>query len=109
MIRRTTGARIAKNVEAAGGTITDEMKQSMKAAAEREITLQEPDAVSDAAMHAMFSDEPRRRYMVVPDQGEAEITIRKIIEEMVQLNEGHAFSYSRDQLVEMLHQALASD
>lgn len=107
MIRRTTGARIAKNIEAAGGTVTDDIKERMKAAAEREVTLQEPDAVSDAAIHALFSDEPRRRYMVVPDQFEAGLTINKIIQEMVQLNEGHEFSYSRDQLVEMLDQALA--
>ncbi len=108
-IRRTTVARIASNVEAAGGTLSDEMKAGMKAATDREVTLQEPDAVSDAAMHALFSDEPRRRYMVVPDQAEAELTIGKIMQEMVQLNEGHEFSYSRDQLVEMLDQALASD
>jgi len=108
-IRRTTVARIASNVEAAGGTLSDEMKAGMKAATDREVTLQEPDAVSDAAMHALFSDEPRRRYMVVPDQAEAGLTIGKIMQEMVQLNEGHEFSYSRDQLVEMLDQALASD
>ena len=105
-IRRTTVARIASNIEAAGGTVSDEMKAGMKAAADREVTLQEPDAVSDAAMHALFSDSPRRRYMVVPDQFEAEITIRKQIEELVQLNEGHKFSYDRDQLVEMLDEAL---
>ena len=108
-IRRTTGARIAQNIEAAGGTITDEMRAQMKAAAEREVTLKEPDAVSDAAEHALFADSPRRRYMVVPDQFEAEITIRKAIEELVQLNEGHEYSYDRDQLVEMLDQASASD
>jgi len=108
-IRRTTVARIANNVEAAGGTLTDEMKARMKSAADREVTLKEPDAVSDAAMHALFSDAPRRRYMVVPDQSEAELTIRKAIEELVQLNEGHEFSYDRDQLVEMLDQTLASD
>jgi NAD(P)-dependent dehydrogenase (short-subunit alcohol dehydrogenase family) len=108
-IRRTTGARIAQSIEAAGGTVTDEMKERIKAAGEREVTLKEPDAVSDAAMHALFADTPRRRYMVVPDQSEAEITIRKAIEEMVQLNEGHEYSYDRDQLVEMLDQALASD
>jgi len=108
-IRRTTVARIASNVEAAGGTLTDEMKARMKSAADREVTLKEPDAVSDAAMHALFSDAPRRRYMVVPDQSEAELTIRKAIEELVQLNEGHEFSYDREQLVEMLDQALASD
>lgn len=108
-IRRTTVARIARNVEAAGGTLTDEMKQGMKEAAEREVTLKEPDAVSDAAMHALFADTPRRRYMVVPDQFEAEITIRKALEELAQLNDGHEFSYDRDQLVDMLDQALASD
>lgn len=108
-IRRTTVARIASSVEAAGGTLTDEMKAGMKAAADREVTLKEPDAVTAAAMHALFSDAPRRRYMVVPDQGEAELTIRKAIEELVQLNEGHEYSYDREQLVEMLDQALASD
>ena len=108
-IRRTTAARIAANVEAAGGEVTDEMKERMKQSAEREVTLKEPDAVSDAAMHALFADAPRRRYMVVPDQFEAEITIRKALEELVQLNEGHQYSYGRDQLVEMLDQALASD
>lgn len=106
MIRRTTVARIRKGIEAAGGTVTDEIKEQMQKQVDREPTLAEPDAVSDAAMHALFSDEPRRRYMVVPDQFEAEITIRKIISEMVQLNEGHEFSYDRDQLVDMLDQAL---
>jgi NAD(P)-dependent dehydrogenase (short-subunit alcohol dehydrogenase family) len=109
MIRRTTVARIRKSIEASGASIPDEIQARMQEQVEREPTLQEPDAVSDAALHALFSDEPRRRYMVVPDQYEAEITIRKIITEMVQLNEGHQFSYDRDQLVEMLDQALASD
>jgi NAD(P)-dependent dehydrogenase (short-subunit alcohol dehydrogenase family) len=108
-IRRTTVARIAANIESAGGEVSDEVRERMKQSAEREVTLNEPDAVSDAAMHALFAETPRRRYMVVPDQFEAEITIRKIIEELVQLNGGHAFSYDRDQLVEMLDQALASD
>ena len=108
-IRRTTVARIAANIESAGGEVSDEVRERMKQSAEREVTLNEPDAVSDAAMHALFAETPRRRYMVVPDQFEAEITIRKAIEELVQLNGGHAFSYDRDQLVEMLDQALASD
>ena len=108
-IRRTTAARIAANIESAGGEINDEIKERMKQAAEREIALNEPDAVSDAAMHALFAETPRRRYLVVPNQNQAESTIRKAIEELVQLNGGHEFSYDRDQLVEMLDQALASD
>jgi hypothetical protein len=44
--------------------------------------------------------------MVVPNQQEAEITIRKAVQELVQLNEGHAHTYSRDALVGMLDEAL---
>ena len=69
---------------------------------------QEPDDVALAALDFLISDSPKRRYMVVPNQFEAEITIRQALQEMVQLNEGHQFSYSRDELVEMLDQALGN-
>ena len=67
----------------------------------------EPDAVAKAVQHALFDANPKRRYMVVPAQGEAEWTIKKAIEELVQLNQGHEHSYDRDALVEMLDAALA--
>jgi NAD(P)-dependent dehydrogenase (short-subunit alcohol dehydrogenase family) len=66
----------------------------------------EPDDVALAALHFLTSESPKRRYMVVPNQFEAEITIRQALRELVQLNEGHQFSYSRDELVELLDQAL---
>ena len=46
--------------------------------------------------------------MVTPDQKEAEYTIRKQIEQLVQLNEGHAYTYDRAALVKMLDEALAT-
>ena len=49
---------------------------------------------------------PKRRYMVTPDQREAEITIRKQLEQLVQLNERQPYSYDRDTLVKMLDEAL---
>jgi NAD(P)-dependent dehydrogenase (short-subunit alcohol dehydrogenase family) len=67
----------------------------------------EPDAVAAAVQHALFDPNPKRRYMVVPVQTEAEWTIRKAIEELVQLNQGHAHSYDREALVEMLDAELA--
>lgn len=67
----------------------------------------EPDAVAEAVQHALFDPKPKRRYMVVPVQTEAELTIRKAIQELVQLNQGHAHSYDRDALVEMLDAELA--
>jgi hypothetical protein len=45
--------------------------------------------------------------MVVPAARQAEVTIRKQIEELVQLNHGHPFSYDRAALVQMLDEALA--
>ena len=106
-IRRTTVARIAKNIEASGNELTDEIRARMKAAAEREVTLKEPDEVSEAALHALFSEAPHRRYMVVPNEEEANLTIRKAIEELLQLNTWGPYSYSRDELVQMLDEALA--
>ncbi len=106
-IRETTVNRISANMEAAGIDVPEEQQEQMQAIVEREQTMDEPDDVSAAVMHALFSEAPQRRYMVVPVQGEAEITIRKKIEELVQLNGDHQFSYSRDELVQMLDEALA--
>lgn len=68
----------------------------------------EPDDVAMAALEFLTSDAPKRRYLVVPNQREAEVTIRKALEELVQLNEDHGFSYDRDDLIRMLDEALAS-
>lgn len=67
-----------------------------------------PEEVADGVMLALFEPEPKRRYMIVPTQLEGEITIKKAIQELVQLNEGHAYTYDRDALVKMLDEALAT-
>jgi NAD(P)-dependent dehydrogenase (short-subunit alcohol dehydrogenase family) len=67
----------------------------------------EPDEVADAVKRALFDARPQRRYMVVPNQREAEITIKKQIEQLVQLNENQPYSYNREALVAMLDAALA--
>jgi len=67
-----------------------------------ENTAPEPDDVARAVLSALFDDDPKEHYMVVPEQFQAEITIRKAIEELVRYNEDHEFSYSKEELVEML-------
>jgi len=67
-----------------------------------------PDEVAAAVELALFEATPKRRYMVTPDQREAEFTIRKQIEQLVQLNEGQPYSYDRDALVKILDEALAT-
>jgi NAD(P)-dependent dehydrogenase (short-subunit alcohol dehydrogenase family) len=65
-----------------------------------------PDEVAAAVQLALFEPTPKRRYMVTPDQGEAERTIRKQIEQLVQLNERQPYAYDREALVRMLDEAL---
>ena len=67
----------------------------------------EPHQVAEAVSHALFDARPKEHYMVVPQQRQAELTVRKAIEELVRYNEGHQFSYARDELVGMLDEALA--
>ena len=71
--------------------------------------VEKPDAVADAVLHALFDANPKRRYLVVPDEATAERTIRNHLEKLVQLNAEHDFSFDRDTLVEMLDEALASE
>jgi len=68
--------------------------------------FKQPDEVSAAIELALFEATPKRRYMVTPDQHEAEITIRKQIEQLVQLNARQPYTYDRDALVKMLDEAL---
>lgn len=67
----------------------------------------EPDEVAEAAVHALFADEPLRRYMVVPNETEAGWTIGKQMQELVQLNEWQAYSYSREELIAILDEVMA--
>jgi NAD(P)-dependent dehydrogenase (short-subunit alcohol dehydrogenase family) len=66
-----------------------------------------PDAVADAALDAFTSANPRMRYLVVPAANQGALAIRKLIDEVVQLNETDKFGYDRDALVKMLDDALA--
>jgi NAD(P)-dependent dehydrogenase (short-subunit alcohol dehydrogenase family) len=108
-IRRNSATRRLEQTKAAGGEVTDEMKKDYEATAERELSYKEPDEVSDAFMHALFDDEPLRRYMVVPDEEQQQMTIGTKVQELVQLNQWGPYSYTRDELVEMLDAALAGD
>ncbi len=108
-IRRSSVSREHELAKAAGGEVTEEMKNAYEATAERELSLKEPDEVSAAFMHALFDGNPLRRYVVVPNEGEQARTIGTKVNELVQLNQWGPYSYSRDQLVELLDQALSGD
>ena len=61
-----------------------------------------PDAVAATIAQALFEDNPRDRYLVVPRQVEAGWTIAKVVEELLEYNVGHEHSYTRDELVQLI-------
>ena len=69
--------------------------------------LKEPDEVAAAVESALVEPKPKLRYMVVPNQEQAEITIKAQFEQLVQLNEGQRYTCDRATLIKMLDAALA--
>ena len=69
-------------------------------------TAPSPEAVAQAIEHALSSERPKERYLVVPDREDAEWPIQTLIRELAVLNHDHPFSFSREQLVEWLDQEL---
>ena len=108
-IRRSSVMRRQQKMEATGDKVTDEMKQNYEDTAKRELSYKEPDEVTEAFMHALFDDKPLRRYMVVPNEEEQGWTIRTKVNELVQLNQWGPYSYSREELIKMLDEAMAGD
>ena len=69
----------------------------------------DPMDVAVAVRQALFDENPKRRYLVVPNQAQARGTIRAAINKVAQLNQRHAFSFDRAELVEMLDKALQAN
>jgi NAD(P)-dependent dehydrogenase (short-subunit alcohol dehydrogenase family) len=108
-IRRNRVSRRLEQAKATGDDVTEEMKEAYEATAKRELSYKEPDEVSAAFMHALFDDNPLRRYVVVPNADEQAFTIRTKITELVQLNQWGPYSYSRDELVALLDEVISGD
>lgn len=106
-IRRSAIARIAGNIEAAGGTVPEAMQERAKELAAEEVALDEPDDVSAALLHAVTAENALRRYMVTPNAQQAEGTVRALVQELAELNEWQQNGFDRDELVKMLDEALA--
>ena len=91
-IGRTTKSQVQGAANRAVGSPFEAQMKRLVTVMDNYETYPEPDAVAEAASHALFSDAPKRRYMVVSNAREANVTIDKAIEELVQLNQTHRFS-----------------
>jgi NAD(P)-dependent dehydrogenase (short-subunit alcohol dehydrogenase family) len=66
----------------------------------------EPDEVAAAFLQALTDTSPKRRYMVVPNQREAEMAIRAAVARVVQLNADQPYTYDRAALIKLLDEEL---
>ncbi|NIV18718.1 MAG: SDR family NAD(P)-dependent oxidoreductase [Woeseiaceae bacterium] len=105
-IMRTMAERSLKKAEAAGEEITAEQRRRAEGMIAAGESRPEPDAVAAAVEDALFSATPKRRYMVTPDEAQARVTLQHALRRIAELNHDHQFSYSRDELVNMLDEAL---
>jgi len=87
-----------------GSPYAEEIAEHIEYLSDRSM-YKEPDEVTAAVMHALFDESPKANYLVVPNEEEAGWTIRKIIEEMAELNADHAYTYSDEELIQMLKEA----
>jgi NAD(P)-dependent dehydrogenase (short-subunit alcohol dehydrogenase family) len=93
--------------QAAGsGDVPAEVRESAEGIVNFGAGQPEPDAVAAAVAHAQFAESPKRRYMVTPNQEQALLTLQYAIRRVAELNQDQPFSYSRDELVELLNEAL---
>lgn len=108
-IRRTKAARVVEEHKAASGEVTNEVKQAYQAEARRELSYKEPTEVSEAFVHALFDNEPLRRYVVAPNAAEHAWAIEATVGKLVQLNQWGPYGYSRDELISLLDEALSGE
>jgi len=97
----------AQSADYSSSAYKDEMDRMMARVGEAD-DQKDPDEVAEAVHHALFDENPKMRYMVVPYERQAEITLAKAIQEMVELNERQPYTYDREALVKMVDEALAA-
>ncbi|MEP7247293.1 MAG: SDR family oxidoreductase [Gammaproteobacteria bacterium] len=105
-IGRTTKVQVQAAAARAVGTPFEATMKRMVTVMDNYETYPEPDEVAQAALHALFDPAPKMRYMVVSNAREASVTINKAIEELVQLNQSHKFSFDRETLIRKLDSAM---
>jgi len=95
-----------KGMDFEGSLYQEEMQGMMDRVGTTE--QKDPREVAEAVYHALFDEDPKVRYMVVPNLRQAEITIGKAMEEMVQLNQDQNYTFDHETLIKMLDEALAA-
>ncbi len=67
----------------------------------------DPARVGKAALHAMQSETPRSRYMVIEREEQADRVLRRQIAKLLELNDGQTHQFDRARLIEILDEEIA--
>lgn len=98
--------RLLERAERSEIRLSDERRAELLASLADGETMKEPYEVAEALLDIMSSSNPKSRYLVTPNEQQAEMTIRGAMKRMLQLNEDHRYSFDRDELVAMLDELL---
>lgn len=96
-----------RNQSADDSQLKEAMNESVNWLSLFENDAGDPTEVAAAVMKALFDDNPKPRYLIVPTQEQAYWTINRAIERMVEQNHDQKYSYDREALIEMLDAAMA--
>ena len=99
-------ARVKESGYSTKGSRYEAWMDQMLAGSSDRTQYKEPDEVAQAFLHAITDENPKRRYMVVPNQREADLTVRAAIQRVVQLNADQPYEHDREALIKMLDEAL---
>lgn len=106
-IRDNRAARALAAAEKGELKLTPKEKHRYEKASSGSSSQKEPDEVAEAVLDMLTSDKPKRRYMVTPNEGQAQSTIKAAMRRMVELNQDQAYSYDREGLISVLDEMLA--
>ena len=98
---------LAKADAAASEYWAEMMKEHIDYCKERispdyESSAPEPVAVADAIEHALFSIEPKAKYLVTPSRRSAGWITWSLVRDLLDYNTGAEYGFSRDEIVEIL-------
>jgi NAD(P)-dependent dehydrogenase (short-subunit alcohol dehydrogenase family) len=72
----------------------------------RRATRMEPDPVADAILELLTTENPKRRYLVTPNERQAHGTIKAAMRRVVQLNHDQPYAYDRGGLIAVLDELI---
>jgi len=100
---------LANGYTTEGSLFKAQMDRMLEVSAGDQSDEKEPTEVAEAFLHAISDEHPKRRYMVVPQREQAEITIKAALVRAVQLNADQPYEFDRETLIKMLDEALAAE